>query len=473
MALVVSAGMEVTPVVPSSGTPNHTSPPLSEETALAVVAPREFNSKEPRLIQVTNLSTKASDKQIQELFQQIGEVAYVEIFPKEKNRNKYGNLVGYVEFCDPAHVNISQHLTSTVFIDKPIVVFPVSTIPSEYEVLQLAAAMSTSKQHQLETREAGQIIKQLVHTIAPTIPSHIANPVIGNKPQPNLLVAGLSQTKELCDSSEKVPDNVVIIASTGVPMPKPPRLSEDYNPQKEREARRTVFVDNLNPFLTAEHILNYFQFCGDIRYLRIGGDWMEKRRFAFIEFFDIASVEVALQYDGADFCNMRIRVVFSRHWVGKPPTKQSEAEVAQDLIMQKLRDAQAQIANAVKEDSVPPPDARSPKSKRSPSKSSRRRDRSRDRSKRSRDRSKTTKKKSRQSKDRSKSRERKSSRERNARSKSREKRSKSREKRSKSKDKRSKSRDKRSRSRESKPRDRRSRSRDKRNRRSRDRSRRH
>ena len=55
MALVVSAGMEVTPVVPSSGTPNDTSPPLSEETALAVVAPREFNSKEPRLIQVTNL----------------------------------------------------------------------------------------------------------------------------------------------------------------------------------------------------------------------------------------------------------------------------------------------------------------------------------------------------------------------------------------------------------------------------------
>ena len=56
-------------------------------------------------------------------------------------------------------------------------------------------------------------------------------------------------------------------------------MPADYNPQKEREARRTVFVDNLNPFLTAEHILNYFQFCGDIRYLRIGGDWMEKRRY--------------------------------------------------------------------------------------------------------------------------------------------------------------------------------------------------
>ena len=57
----------------------------------------------------------------------------------------------------------------------------------------------------------------------------------------------------------------------------------DYTLQKEREARRTVYVDNLNPFLTAEHILNYFQFCGDIRYLRIGGDWMEKKRYVRAE----------------------------------------------------------------------------------------------------------------------------------------------------------------------------------------------
>ena len=39
-------------------------------------------------------------------------------------------------------------------------------------------------------------------------------------------------------------------------------------------------------------------------------------RFAFIEFFDLASVNVALQYDGADFCNMQIRVIHSRHWLG-------------------------------------------------------------------------------------------------------------------------------------------------------------
>ena len=42
----------------------------------------------------------------------------------------------------------------------------------------------------------------------------------------NLLVAGLSQTKELCDSSQKVPSYVEIIASTGVAMPKPPKLIE-------------------------------------------------------------------------------------------------------------------------------------------------------------------------------------------------------------------------------------------------------
>ena len=52
----------------------------------------------------------------------------------------------------------------------------------------------------------------------------------------------------------------------------------DLLPQKEREARRTVFIDNLHPCLTAEHVLNFFQFCGDVRFLRLGGEWMEKRR---------------------------------------------------------------------------------------------------------------------------------------------------------------------------------------------------
>ena len=64
--------------------------------------------------------------------------------------------------------------------------------------------------------------------------------------------------------------------------------------QKEREARRTVYVDNLNPFLTAEHILNYFQFCGDIRYLRIGGDWMEKKRYPMIFYLFFSSYGYSL-----------------------------------------------------------------------------------------------------------------------------------------------------------------------------------
>lgn len=316
--------------------------------------------------------------------------------------------------------------------------------------------MSTTKQQQdnILTGDHKGEVKQLVSTIAPTIPSHIANPVLGNKPQPSLLVAGLSQTKELCDSSQKIASNVRLIAATGVPMPIAPKLVEEYTMQKEREARRTVYVDNLDPFLTAEHILNYFQFCGDIRYLRIGGDWMEKKRFAFIEFFDLASVNVALQYDGADFCNMQIRVIHSRHWLGKPPTKQTEAEREKDLLMKRLLDAQTLIANAVNEESnptvAPAEPEGSPKRKRSRSgsKSKRRRHRSRDR-KKSRDRSKSRKKKStRRSKDRSRSKEKKArSGSRHRRSRSRDRKSKSRERTSRSRDRkrrtRSRSRDKR------------------------------
>ena len=64
-----------------------------------------------------------------------------------------------------------------------------AVIPSEYEILQLAAAMSTSKQQQdVITGDPQGKVKQLVSTIAPTIPSHIANPVLGNKPQPVRLI---------------------------------------------------------------------------------------------------------------------------------------------------------------------------------------------------------------------------------------------------------------------------------------------
>lgn len=55
----------------------------------------------------TIFSTKASDKQIQELFQQIGEVAYVEIFPKEK----------WVEYDRSFRIYCHDELDYTIFIE--------------------------------------------------------------------------------------------------------------------------------------------------------------------------------------------------------------------------------------------------------------------------------------------------------------------------------------------------------------------
>ena len=42
-----------------------------------------------------------------------------------RHRNKFGVLVAYLEFESPQYVYIAQHMTSTVFIDKPIVIVPV------------------------------------------------------------------------------------------------------------------------------------------------------------------------------------------------------------------------------------------------------------------------------------------------------------------------------------------------------------
>ena len=57
---------------------------------------------------------------------------------------------------------------------------PTATIPSEYEVIQLVVAMSSVKVHD---NDIDRQSKQMVQTIAPTIPSHIANPMLGTKPQ--------------------------------------------------------------------------------------------------------------------------------------------------------------------------------------------------------------------------------------------------------------------------------------------------
>lgn len=396
---------------------------MTAEEVKAIKDKGENDPSDPTIIQVTNMSVKSSDKQIRDLFGQIGEIVHVEIFPRDKQRNKFGTLVVFVEFEATSSVIIAQHLTSTVFIDKPMVVIPApaNRIPSEWEAMQLASAMSSNKQ--LENNlTLGTKIQTLVPIIAPTIPSHIANPVLGTKPAPNILIAGLGQLKDITDSTPKYGPNVELIAPTGVPMPPAPPLPDTLVGLKEKETRRTVFIDNLNPMLTAEHVMNYFQFCGDVRYLRIGGEDMKDVRFAFIEFLDLASVLVALQYDGAEFCDRTIRVIQSRHWLSKPPNKKSDAERENDVIMKRLMEAQALIAGVIDnpEGAAPAMPAEvtreAPKEepkRRSPSNSRRRersssRSRRESRSKRSRSRSKSKRSKSRRSRSKDRSRSRRS-----------------------------------------------------------------
>jgi len=405
---------------------------MTAEEVKAIKDRGENDPTDPTIIQVTNMSVKSSDKQIRDLFGQIGEIVHVEIFPRDKQRNKFGTLVVFVEFEVTSSVTIAQHLTSTVFIDKPMVVIPApgNRIPSEWEAMQLAAAMSSNKQ--LENNPLGTKIQTLVPIIAPTIPSHIANPVLGTKPQPNILIAGLGQLKDITDSTPQYGTNVELIAPTGVPMPTAPPLPDTLIGLKEKETRRTVFIDNLNPMLTAEHVMNYFQFCGDVRYLRIGGEDMKDVRFAFIEFLDLASVTVALQYDGAEFCDRTIRVIQSRHWLSKPPNKKSDTERENDVIMKRLMEAQAMIAGAMDnpEGTAPAMPQDGPKDKPKEDPKPRRRSRSPSSSKR---------------RDRSSSRSRRHSRSKRSRSRSRSK-DRSRSKRSRSKDRR-RSRKSRSRSR--------------------------
>ncbi|EDO43975.1 predicted protein [Nematostella vectensis] len=241
-----------------------------------------------KLIQVSNVAHNATLEQLKVLFSFIGEVEDLKLFP-ESPAITVQSKVCFVKFVDPSSVPIALHLTNTVFIDKSLIVVPVSDEPvsEEEKALQLVAASSALA---LGMGDGGGIL-----------------------PTPALI-------PQLMSSS----GNTIAVPSS-VPPP-PPLTNVDAN--KVEEIRRTVFVNNLDPEITAEMLLSFFSSCGDIKYIRMGGDDGKPTRYAYIEFAETQAIVSALQYSGAIFGGKPIKVTHSKNAVSKPPPKHSDRKRA-------------------------------------------------------------------------------------------------------------------------------------------------
>lgn len=93
-----------------------------------------------KVIQITNIAPQATKDQMQSLFGCIGKIDEIRLYPTVRDVTcPVVSRVCYVKFFESSCVAVAQHLTNTVFIDRALIVCPVTScvIPDEFKALEI------------------------------------------------------------------------------------------------------------------------------------------------------------------------------------------------------------------------------------------------------------------------------------------------------------------------------------------------
>nr|CDJ82903.1 RNA recognition motif domain containing protein [Haemonchus contortus] len=335
-----------------------------------------------KILQVSNISVTATKDQIFTMFQYIGRIEEMKVYPTDLNiTSSTVSKCAFIKYDDERAVEVGQHLTNTVLIDRAIVCAPYlqSVIPDEATFTSTGGPVT-----------AGQ--RQL--------PPHVVNKV-----------------QELEDGSSVLLTVDPQMEALG--LPSYPPLPGNTDLAKVEEIRRTIYVGNLPKGVDGQAVLEFFNsYVGEVMYLRmaIAPDTLPCA-YAYVEFTNQTSVPIALQNNGIDYQGRPLRIQHSRVAIIKPQAKSA------DQALEEVEEAIRMGKNGRSR-------SRSPlRRRRTPSPSPRRRSRT-PRRRRSRSRSKSRERR----RSRTRSRDRKRSRSRD------KKRSPSRRRRSRSRDRRRRSR---------------------------------
>ncbi|GAA0158074.1 RNA splicing factor [Lithospermum erythrorhizon] len=95
--------------------------------------------------------------------------------------------------------------------------------------------------------------------------------------------------------------------------------------EDEREmCARTIYCTNIDKKVTQAYVKSFFEiFCGEVRHLRILGDYNHSTRIAFVEFVMAESAILALNFSGAVLGSLPIRVSPSKTPVRQRATPRS------------------------------------------------------------------------------------------------------------------------------------------------------
>eukprot|EP00026_Physarum_polycephalum_P007971 Phypoly_transcript_08044.p1 GENE.Phypoly_transcript_08044~~Phypoly_transcript_08044.p1 ORF type:complete len:308 (+),score=34.87 Phypoly_transcript_08044:2-925(+) len=207
-----------------------------------------------------------------------------------------------VQFVDPENAKTAAMLTGTMLLNKPIQVsVSAASIPKDLEG-------------------------------APTDPSSPPNPA--------------------SPPSGLVPAPVPVTIPPPAPAPAPilpptnPFGTTSQHAQKAEEVARTVYVGNLNPKITPEHLVKFFTACGGVSFCRMAGDDSHPARFAFIEFETLTAAQIAMTLNGAMLLDRPIKINHSKNPIVKPPPKPADPRKEDDA-KRALRRAQEALSRKI------------------------------------------------------------------------------------------------------------------------------
>lgn len=93
-----------------------------------------------KVVQITNIAPQATKDRLESLFGCIGKIDEIRLYPTVRDVTcPVQSRVCYVKFFESSCVAVAQHLTNTVFIDRALIVCPVSlgAIPDEFKALEI------------------------------------------------------------------------------------------------------------------------------------------------------------------------------------------------------------------------------------------------------------------------------------------------------------------------------------------------
>lgn len=340
-----------------------------------------------KVVQITNIAPQATKDQMQSLFGTVGKIDEIRLYPTVRDVScPVNSRICYVKYLESSSVLVATHLTNTVFIDRALIVIPVTNglIPDEYRALEMSSN--------------GTIVPGLQKQNY-KLPDEVVNRIDGMVP--NQVV--------------KTDDPKLVEAN----LPEYPALPVNYDARKIEETRRTIVVLDIPDHWRLESLIEVFKFAGEVKYARYA-EYEGGKKMAMLEFCEQKMVIAALKMQGQEFDGQNLNLYHSTQPITKPEAKSNEAAQKEiEEAMSIVKEAQSMISAAID------PVIGLLGSKKSVTRSrsrSRKRSKTREKS-RSRDR-----KRSKYSRSRSRSR----SRRRSKRSRSRRSRSRSRRRRSRS-----------------------------------------